>query len=152
MKFLFITISILLLTFSSSAQKINPNYDSTLAKKLGADQYGMKPYVLVILKTGSNKTAGKSFIDSCFAGHMQNIQKMEKDGKLFVAGPIAKNDRSYRGIFILNVANFEEAIKLMESDPAIREKILEIELFKWYGSAALGEYLDDADKIWKVNP
>jgi len=40
----------------------NPNYDGELAKELGGDDYGMKSYFLVILKTGANTTADKEQI------------------------------------------------------------------------------------------
>ncbi|HBK41165.1 MAG TPA: hypothetical protein DDZ57_06280, partial [Porphyromonadaceae bacterium] len=46
----------------------NPAYDADLAEKLGADAYGMKNFVLVILKTGSNVTDDKAFITECFRG------------------------------------------------------------------------------------
>ena len=141
----------LLLGVVSSAQTINPNYDSTLAKTFGADDYGMKMYVLVILKTGSNTVENKAVRDSLFAGHMQNIGRLVDMGKLIVAGPLGKNDKTYRGIFILNVTTFEEANQLMEADPAIKEKLLEPELYNWYGSAALSDYLKTSDKIWKFN-
>lgn len=141
----------LLLGVVSSAQTINPNYDSTLAKTFGPDDYGMKMYVLVILKTGSNTVENKAVRDSLFAGHMQNIGRLVDMGKLIVAGPLGKNDKTYRGIFILNVTTFEEANQLMEADPAIKEKLLEPELYHWYGSAALSDYLKTSDKIWKIN-
>lgn len=141
----------LLLGVVSSAQTINPNYDSTLAKTFGPDDYGMKMYVLVILKTGSNTVENKAVRDSLFAGHMQNIGRLVDMGKLIVAGPLGKNDKTYRGIFILNVTTFEEANQLMEADPAIKEKLLEPELYNWYGSAALPDYLKTSDKIWKIN-
>ena len=51
-------------------------YDVRLAKKLGADEYGMKSYVLVILKTGTNTTTDKQTLDSLFRGHMDNIQRL----------------------------------------------------------------------------
>lgn len=35
----------------------NPVYDAALAEKLGADAYGMKSYVLVMLKTGLCRSA-----------------------------------------------------------------------------------------------
>lgn len=147
----------LLLIFSSSffcaiSQTLNPVYDSILAQKLGADEYGMKSYVFVILKTGSNTTVEKAVRDSLFAGHMANIGRLVKLNKLLVAGPFGKNDKTYRGLFILNVTTLEEASELLQTDPAIREKLLEPELFKWYGSAALPEYLDAADKIWRTQP
>jgi uncharacterized protein YciI len=133
------------------AQTINENYDSTLAKKLGADDYGMKNYIMVILKTGTNKTTDKAFIDSCFGGHMTNMGKMVEMGKLVVAGPFGKNDDSFRGIFILNVTTFEDANKLLENDPAVKEKLLEPVLYKWYGSAALPEYIPASEKVRKKN-
>lgn len=148
--FLF-TLAFLCLGVASFAQNINPKYDSTLAKTYGGDEYGMKMYVLVMLKTGSVTIDSKAVRDSLFAGHMQNINRLVDIDKLVVAGPLAKNDKSYRGIFILNVATIEEANELLAADPAIREKMLEPELFKWYGSAALSGYLDDAGKIGKYN-
>ena len=130
----------------------NPNYDVALSQKLGGDEMGMKGYVLVILKNGPSQTTDKTLIQKSFIGHMENINQMVKDKKLVVAGPLKKNDKSYRGIFILNAMTLDEASKLMESDPAIKEGLLAFELFGWYGSAALPEYLDAADKIWKKKP
>jgi len=48
------------------AQSTNSNYDKQLADSLGADDYGMKMYVLVILKPGSNKINDKQTADSLF--------------------------------------------------------------------------------------
>jgi len=146
------TIAVLLLTLMSFGQNNNPNYNEVLATKLGADDYGMKKFVLVILKTGSNTDDNKTKKDSCFTGHMTNINKLVKDKKLIVAGPIGKNDKTYRGIFILDVPTLEEATVLLQTDPAINAKYLEPELYIWYGSAALSEYLEVSDKIWKINP
>lgn len=148
-KFLFATIMICLLTVCTDAQTSNPKYDSLLAKKLKADDYGMKAYVLVILKTGSNTTTDKKVTDSCFKGHMANIEHMVETGKLCVAGPLQKNEKSYRGIFILNVTSIAEAMELLKNDPAVTSNILEPELYNWYGSAALPEYLEASDKVWK---
>lgn len=131
-------------------QNKNPNYDSALAKKFGGDDYGMKKYVLVILKTGTNTITDKKITDSLFAGHMNNILHMVKINKLVVSGPIGKNEKTYRGIFILNVSTMEEAEKLLENDPAIKEKLLAAEFYSWYGSAALPAYLDASEKIRKL--
>ncbi len=138
-----------LLLISKFAWSQNPNYNDSLAKKLGADDYGMKKYVLVILKTGSNTSTDKSYIDSCFRGHMKNMEVMVKAGQLVVAGPLGKNEKTYRGIFILNLNSLEEATVLLQSDPAIKAKLLEPELYAWYGSAALPVYLETSEKIWK---
>ena len=131
---------------------LNPNYNPELAQKLGSDDYGMKRYILVILKTGSNQTTDRDFINKCFRGHMENINRLVEEGKLIVAGPLGKNENTYRGIFILNVATLEEAQMLLETDLAIKEGLLDAELYNWYGSAALPEYLPASDKIWKSKP
>ncbi len=150
-KIILILISIFTL-FSVGAQSQNPEYDSSLAKKLGADEYGMKSYIFVVLKTGNNKTSDKAFIDSCFAGHFANMSEMEKAHKLVVAGPFGKNDNEFRGLFILDVKTIAEAKELLKNDPSIDSDILRAEYYTWYGSAALPVYLEAADKIWKKSP
>lgn len=152
MKLMYTLGAALLITFSLSAQTANPKYDPALATQLGADDYGMKQYILVILKTGSGVVADQAKRDSLFAGHINNMNRLVSQNKLIVAGPIAKNEKSYRGIFILNVQTFEESELLLDSDPAIKEKLLEPEMYHWYGSAALPEYIKVSDKIWKVTP
>ena len=138
------------ITLHLSAQKTNPKYDAELAKKVGADDYGMKSYIFVILKTGTNASTDKVEVDKAFAGHMSNMNTMVEAGKLVVSGPIGKNDKNYRGIFILNESDMEKAKALLATDPAIKAKFLDYELFPWYGSAALSEYLEASDKVWKV--
>ena len=122
------------------AQKENPGFNSHLADSLGADDYGMKTYVLVMLKTGPEK-AEKKVSDSLFNGHMQNMKKMAEAGQLVVAGPLKKNDQAYRGIFILNVTTIEAAAELLKTDPAVAHQLLSADLYIWYGSAALPMYL-----------
>jgi uncharacterized protein YciI len=147
----FLTLLIIILFINVSfSQKTNPNYDVELATKLGADDYGMKKFVFVILKTGTNESTDKVLKDSCFTGHMNNIDRLVKEKKLIVAGPMVKNEKSYRGIFILDIPTIEEARVLLETDPAIKAKFLEPELYIWYGSAALSEYLEASDKVWKI--
>lgn len=127
----------------------NPNYDKELADKLKGDDYGMKSYVFVILKSGTNTTTDKKYIDSCFMGHMTNMGKLVEKGELVVAGPFQKNDKTYRGLFILNVSTLEEAKAILATDPAVNAKLLDYELYGWYGSAALSEYLEASEKIWR---
>lgn len=137
---------------SGFGQTLNPKYDSLLAKKLLADDYGMKKYVFVILKTGPTINKDKSFVDSCFVGHLKNMGRLVESKKLIVAGPFKKNQQEFRGLFILNVPSLEEAQQLLETDPAIQAGLLSPDSFIWYGSAALPEYLDESDKIWKSKP
>ncbi len=146
MKKIFLLLSVLFFTQQSFSQ--DTSYDKVLADSLGADEYGMKNYIFVILKTGSNTSEKKATIDSLFAGHMANIGRLAAEGKLIVAGPIRKNEKNYRGIFILNVKK-EDAVSILETDPAIKAKLLEPEIYEWYGSAALPTYLPNHERVQK---
>ena len=147
-----ITLSFLLaFAIHAGAQTVNLKYNKTLADSLVVDEYGMKMYVLVILKTGANKNTDKVKIDAAFQGHMKNIGRLAQIGKLVVAGPLQKNDKEYRGIFILNARTVEEANILLGTDPAVKEKFLDAEFFPWYGSAALPMYLQWHDRVKKTD-
>jgi uncharacterized protein YciI len=115
-----------------------PAYDAELARKLGADERGMKSYVLCILKTGPKDAEIEGDArKEVFAGHFANIGRLAGEGKLVVAGPFGQNDRSYRGLYIFNVATVEEAEKLVILDPAVKAGVFIYELTPWYGSAAM---------------
>jgi uncharacterized protein YciI len=134
----FVTAVFVTGTFAQSDKSKGPEFDEKMAKQFGADEYGMKNYVFCILKTGPNdaKVKGKER-DDIFAGHMKNIGRLAEEGKLAVAGPFGDNDKSYRGLFIFNVATVEEARKLVETDPTVKAGVLIAELTPWYGSASL---------------
>ena len=157
--FLIITLFVASAAFSQSNSpadttiSANPNYDKVLAEKLGGDEYGMKSYFLVMLKTGENKTTDKELVSESFRGHLSNINRLVEEGKLIVAGPLGKNDQQYRGIFIFTgLESMEEAEEILQTDLAIQNGLLDYEVFTWYGSAALPEYLPISDKIWKSKP
>ncbi len=113
-------------------------FDGELAAKLGADERGMKQYVLCILKTGPKDAEIKGEErQKIFAGHFANISRLADENKLAVAGPFGKNERSYRGLYIFNVATVEEAEKLVVLDPAVKAGVFVAELTPWYGTAAM---------------
>jgi uncharacterized protein YciI len=135
----FAAIAIEILVCAGLGQTGNkPEYDAELSKKLGADERGMKMYVLCILKTGPKDSAikGKER-DDVFAGHFANIGRLAGEGKLAVAGPFEKNDKNYRGLYIFNVPTMEEAEKLVVLDPAVKAGVFVPDLTLWYGTAAL---------------
>jgi uncharacterized protein len=111
-------------------------YDEALAKEFGADEYGMKKYVLAFLKRGPNRSADAKKAEELQAAHLKNIGRMSAAGKLVLAGPFL-DDGELRGIYIFNVATVAEAEALTRTDPAIQAGSLVMELKEWYGSAAL---------------
>lgn len=110
-------------------------YDSTLAVQLGADDYGMKKYVMAFLKAGPNRSQDAATAAELQRAHMDNIGRMAKEGKLVLAGPFLDGGE-LKGIYIFNVETIEEAKALTETDPAIQAGRLVMELHPWYGSAA----------------
>lgn len=153
-KLIFSTIFAAFLTvLAVSAQNHSPKtekpaFDAELARKLGADKYGMKSYVLAILKTGPNDASikGKEREDM-FKGHLANINRLAAEGKIAVAGPFGKNDKAFRGLFILNVTTVEEAKKLTDTDPVVKAGMMIVEFIPWYGSAALMQTNEIHEKI-----
>lgn len=145
-----ILLFILMISISVTVFAQTSGYDPELAKKLGADEMGMKHYVLVILKTGPNDTnvKGKER-DDIFAGHMANIGRLADEGKLAIAGPFGKNDLTFRGLFIFNVETVEEAKKLTETDPAVKAGIFVPVIVPWYASASLMATYEIHKKIAK---
>ena len=111
-------------------------YDAELAKSVGADERGMRPYVLAILKTGPTKVPAGPERDEMFKGHFANIERLAAEGKLVIAGPL-DGVEARRGIFILAVPEIDEARKLVATDPVIVRGEMTAELHKFYGSAAL---------------
>jgi len=126
----------------------NPNYDAELAKKTGADEYGMKSYVLVILKSSATPVPKGAERDAMFAGHFANMKRLAGEGKLALAGPLDGVD-GWRGLFVLAVSNIEEAKKLVATDPVIIKGEMIAEYHKWRGSAALMLVNEAHNKVGK---
>jgi len=147
---LFITLSTTTLLFINSCQSqanvdtsipsatTEMTYDSAFAKKIGADDIGMKHYVMAFLKVGPNRNQDSTTAAEIQKGHMNNIKRLATAGKLILAGPF-EDDGEFRGIFIFNTPSLEEAKTLTESDPAVQSGRLVMELHPWYGSAAMME-------------
>ena len=110
-------------------------YDSALAQRLGADERGMRSYVLVILKTGPKRMAEGAERDAMFKGHFANMDRLVRAGKLVLAGPFVKDPDKWRGLFLMSVKDIEEAKQLTATDPVIVNGEMVAEFHPWYGSA-----------------
>lgn len=121
-------------TEPSASQK--PVYDRALAQRLGADQRGMRAYVLVILKSGPKHMPQGAARDTMFARHFANIGRLAAAGKLVLAGPFGDNPAGWRGLFLLAVNDVDAARRLTATDPVIAQGEMIAEYHRWYGSAA----------------
>ncbi len=133
---------------SSITPKPKDSYDAGLAQKLGADDYGMRQYVMAFLKAGPNRDQDEDEAIRLQKAHRENIRRLASEGKLALAGPFM-DDGEFRGIFVFNVATIEEARALTESDPAVKAGRLALELHPWYGSAALMQVNETHKKLTK---
>lgn len=141
------------LSFAQEKNKEKVKFNQELATSLGADQYGMKAYTIVMLTTGTAKIEDKAKMGELMKGHMGNITKLADEGKIVVAGPfLEKNKENYRGMFIFNTKSKEEAEQWVKTDPAVQAGVFSYEIFPWYGSAALPLYLKHHEEISKENP
>jgi uncharacterized protein YciI len=86
------------------AKRRKAAYEPELARSLGADDNGMKRYVLVILKTGPSKVPAGPERDEMFKGHFANMNRLSAAGKLALAGPFDGVD-GWRGLFIFAVSD-----------------------------------------------
>lgn len=116
--------------------QVKEQFDEALVVKTGADQYGMKSFVIAFLKSGPNRNHDSITAEKLQRAHLDNIFRLAEEGKLVVAGPFT-DDTDLKGIYIFNVKTVEEAKKLSETDPAIKAGRLIMELHLWYGPAGL---------------
>jgi uncharacterized protein len=129
----------------------SPGFDPGLAQRLGADEYGMRTYVVAFLRAGPNRDQDDDTVAKLQRTHLDNIRRLANDGKLVLAGPFM-DDGDLRGIYVFDVETIEEAQALTETDPAIQAGRLVMELHPWYGSAAVKEVSAIHERIAEKNP
>lgn len=98
----------------------------------------MRQYYFVMLTAGPNRTQDSTATAELNRGHLANIMRLSREGKLVLAGPFL-DDGPWRGIFILAVDTPQEAEALLRTDPAIAAGRLAYELHPWYGTNKLLE-------------
>ncbi len=111
-------------------------YDAKLAAELGADEYGMRSYVVVLLKTGPAEITDPDRLDELFAGHLANIARLAQAGELVLAGPL-DGVGGKRGLLILNAPDIDAAREMLEMDPSVAAGIFDPEFSQFYASAGL---------------
>jgi len=126
-------------------------YDAALAQRVGANDMGMRSYVLVILKSSATPVPKGPERDEMFRGHFANMKRLADAGQLVFAGPL-DGVEGRRGIFILAVPDIEQARALVATDPVIIKGEMVPELHRLFGSAALMLVNETHAKISKRAP
>ncbi|WP_421947721.1 YciI family protein [Phaeodactylibacter xiamenensis] len=125
-------------------------YDSLLAQELGADDYGMKVYVMAFLYRGEATGLDSLRRAELQRAHLDNITRMAEAGDLVLAGPFM-DGQDLRGIYVFDVRTVAEAEALTNTDPAIKAGTLRMELRPWYGSAALMKVNELHEQVAKID-
>lgn len=135
----------------SNKAQAEMGYDAELAQQLGADEYGMRQYVLCLLNIGVKKLMASEDFKKVEEAHLQYMEKLVAEGKVVLAGPMTKPNK-FSGLLVFNAGSIEEVKALMEKDPKVKEKLIIPEYELWTSSAAImqlnGTHKRIAQKNW----
>lgn len=122
--------------------------------------YGQDKYTFVFLhKRTDAPSISKEETDKIMEGHMANIKKMAKEGKLLAAGPFDGGG----GLFIFKSSSPKEVEEWMSPDPGVKAKRWNIEMLPYEpkigGVCAVGEkfemttytFIHFKSKVYKFN-
>lgn len=124
MKIIFVFMMVLSTIHFAKAQQ-------AAQKPIKEDGYEMKQYYFVMLTRGANRTHDSTTAAKIQQGHMDNINKLAKEGKIVIAGPFG-DAGNWRGIFIFDCPTKEEVEGYVQSDPAVKAGRLSYEIHPWW--------------------
>jgi uncharacterized protein YciI len=110
---------------TTQSEKYDINKDSTTTAG------EMKRYWLVLLQKGPNRNQDSIRAGKIQAAHMANINRLAKEGKLIMAGPIGV-DGDLRGIFLMNCADSSEVENFVKTDSAVITGRLIMKYYPWW--------------------
>ncbi len=85
-------------------------------------------YTFIFLNARSDKPElPKEEVDKIMKGHMDNMGRLAKEGKLLAAGPFDGGG----GIFIFNTASQEEAERWLSTDPGVQAQRWKVEILPY---------------------
>ena len=110
---------------TTEPEKYDINKDSTISSG------EMKRYWLVLLQKGPNRTQDSISAAKIQTAHMANINRLAKEGKLVMAGPIGV-DNDLRGIFLMNCKDSAEVENFVRTDSAVATGRLVMNYYPWW--------------------
>lgn len=104
----------------------------------------MRWYVLVFLEKGAKWTPEVTAESKKLQeGHMANINRLGKEKKLLLAGPVADGG-DLRGIFVFDTESLEEAKSWCDADPAVQAERLRCRMVRWFSVKGVGVHEEKA--------
>ena len=108
-----------------------PTEKYDLSKDTSVYSGEMKRYWLVLLQKGPNRNQDSISAGKIQAAHMANINRLAKEGKLVMAGPIGV-EGDLRGIFLMNCADSAEVENFVRTDSAVITGRLIMKYYPWW--------------------
>jgi uncharacterized protein YciI len=137
MRFILFILAVACITTSCSNDQPAPTSSATQHEKYNINKDStvsageMKRYWLVLLQKGPNRNQDSISAEKIQAAHMANINRLAKEGKLIMAGPIGiEND--LRGIFLMNCADSTEVENFVKTDSAVITGRLIMKYYPWW--------------------
>src|SRR4051794_15990088 len=88
---------------------------------------GKNFYVVV-----TTPTAPREKLEPLIPAHLANQVRLEKEGIMFAAGPLTKEDGTrHGGMFVLRANSFEEARAIADADPLHKAGLRSYTLMRW---------------------
>ncbi len=99
----------------------------------GNDSYTVKQYYFVMLTKGSKRDqlTDTNAINKLQEGHIVDISRLFKAGKLLLAGPFG-DDGNWQGLFVFDCDTKEEVEQLLSTDPMIKAGRLGYKIHPWW--------------------
>jgi uncharacterized protein YciI len=121
-------VGILFLTFFAGCTETH------LPSKEPAEMVSIHNYALAFLTIG--ELAGElddAAVVTAGQGHRTHIEQMGAEGTLLLAGPFGepRADEKWRGIYVFDLADMEEAYNLARSDPSIQAGLFDVTIVPW---------------------
>lgn len=105
----------------------------------------IRQHWFVLLTKGPNRSQDSATAAKIQNGHLANIMRLYKEGKIKVAGPFGE-EGDWQGIFIFDCEKKEEVEQLLKTDPAISAGRLNFEIHSWW-TAPMGSFVPGKPKI-----
>ena len=137
MKILFFFLFISSIVIACSNEQKSPEVSITnpekydITKDTTVTVGEMKRYWLVLLQKGPNRNQDSISAEKIQAAHMANINRLAKEGKLIMAGPIGVED-DLRGIFLMNCTDSTEVENFVKTDSAVITGRLVMKYYPWW--------------------
>ena len=120
-------------TFAPAQSNTDDQGFETFEMPDGDTTWTMKKYYFCMLAGGPSQAQSPEEVTGIQKGHMAHLKMLGDTKKICMAGPFNGHDE-YRGIVIFNTTTREEAVELMNMDPAVKAGRLKFEIVEWWAA------------------